>query len=79
MKWIVIAIFALTTPVLAEPLSHRHCTEIEVEIRRAATEGTIPERVANVLIKRCNNSKDWNDDSSKVRETNEESRDGDLT
>ena len=73
MKWIVIAIFALTTPVLAMPLSHRHCAEIEVEIRRAADEGYIPQEFADTLIRRCYNSKDWTDDSSKVHQTYEES------
>ena len=73
MKWIVLAIFALTTPVSAMPLSHRHCTEIEVEIRRAANEGYISQDFADTLIRRCYNSKDWTDDSSKVHQTYEES------
>ena len=73
MKWIVIAIFALTTPVLAMSLSHRHCVEIEVEIRRAVDEGYLPQDIADSLIIRCYKSKDWTDDSSKVHQTDEKS------
>ena len=79
MKWLVIFAFALTTPVLATPISHSHCTEIEVEIRRAVHEGYITQDFADTLIERCNKLKDWNDVSSKVHQTDEKSRTGDLT
>ena len=79
MKWIVIAIIALTTPVLAMTLSDGHCAEIEVELKRAVKEGTITRREAKRFARRCNKTKDWRHDSSKVHQTNEESRTGYFT